>query len=367
MKIRLLFIIGGLGTGGKERQMVELIKQLPVKEYEICVVLKNIDSFFIADLNNVELVDLKIRRFGISGFLKILGAVRRFKPDIIHSWLELTSLYCGIIKLFSARNIVLIDGSIRNAKGINCRLCIKNFIRQCVNVLSTVIVSNSKAGIEAYQVQKYNHRIIYNGYDNNRIAQLKNKSVIIDKFCLSNKIIIGMVARFDSSKDWQTYLNAAKLMVENNDRLVFFAIGGGPDLNYYIGQYSAYKDKIIFTGNVDNVEDFVNVFDIAVLSSFSEGISNSIMEYMALKKPIIVSGLGGVNELIQHNQSGYVYEVGDVSSLIMLIDRVILNPVESELTAQRAYEFLNTNFSIEKMRSSYIKLYDSLVVKELSV
>ena len=70
-----------------------------------------------------------------------------------------------------------------------------------------------------------------------------------------------------------------------------------------------FKDKIIFTGKQKHVESIINIFDIGVLCScYGEGISNTIMEYMALGKPVIATDCGGNKEIVVHNVTGFLIE-----------------------------------------------------------
>src|SRR5690606_31004954 len=105
-----------------------------------------------------------------------------------------------------------------------------------------------------------------------------------------DKKVVGMVAAFSAFKDYKTFINAANIVLEKRNDVVFVCVGDGPKLNECksIVQKNN-SDKIIFTGKQKNVENIVNVFDIGVLSTFNEGISNSIMEYMALSKPVVVT------------------------------------------------------------------------------
>lgn len=67
-----------------------------------------------------------------------------------------------------------------------------------------------------------------------------------------------------------------------------------------------YKDNIKFLSSQENVESIMNICDIGVLASFTKGFSNSIMEFMALGKPMIATDGGGTKELVVDGNTGYL-------------------------------------------------------------
>ena len=109
-----------------------------------------------------------------------------------------------------------------------------------------------------------------------------------------------MVAGFDKRKDFATLIEAAIDICRERSDLVFMFVGGGPDwelLRSRVPQ-SMINNQIIFTGKRTDVESVIQIFDIGLLITFYEGISNSIIEYMALGKPVIATDGGGTSEII---------------------------------------------------------------------
>ena len=85
-------------------------------------------------------------------------------------------------------------------------------------------------------------------------------------------------------------------------------------------------NKIIFLGKRSNVESIINIFDVGILLTNSkvhgEGISNSIMEYMALGKPVIATRGGGTNEVVIEGENGYLIDPFNEDQLIEKIENV---------------------------------------------
>ena len=71
------------------------------------------------------------------------------------------------------------------------------------------------------------------------------------------------------------------------------------------------KDKFKFYGKCKDLKKILNESDIGILSSSEEGFSNSILEYMAKKLPVIATDVGGNSEVVKHGYNGYIVKKGD--------------------------------------------------------
>src|SRR5262249_16906176 len=71
------------------------------------------------------------------------------------------------------------------------------------------------------------------------------------------------------------------------------------------------------------LESLINLFDVGVLATFTEGISNSIMEYMALSKPVVATDGGGTKELVLEGETGFLVPAGDAAALAARLDALL--------------------------------------------
>ncbi len=101
--------------------------------------------------------------------------------------------------------------------------------------------------------------------------------------------------------------------------------------------------------------------DICVLSTFTEGISNAILEYMALEKPVIATDGGGTNEIVENEKTGFLIPQKNPSALAEKLD-VLLNDKDLRIKMGKAgREQIERQFSIENMVGSYIESYTKLI------
>mgnify|MGYP001820057870 CR=1 FL=1 len=185
------------------------------------------------------------------------------------------------------------------------------------------MISNSNAGLKSYKVPKNKALCIYNGIDSQRVNIKKSKETVKKEYRIRTTYVIGMVAAFRSTKDYKTFLIGANEILKLRDDVTFVCVGDGLTFRKcksYVKD--KFQDRVIFTGAVKDVDSIVNIFDIAVLCTFTEGISNSIMEYMLLSKPVIATDGGGTSELITDNENGLLIppmQVADLKQKILML------------------------------------------------
>ncbi len=356
--MRILMFTDSLRAGGKERQLVELIKVLLKKGIKIELVSMNKNIFYKEILNLDIKIHFLIRKFKKDPSIMIrLGKIcKSFQPDIIHTWDTMTSIYA--VPVAKLLRIKLLNGLIRDSPN-KIKIFSKKWVAKTLSFpFSDVILANSRAGLKAYKIKKKG-KVIHNGFDFNRIDNLKNKDEIRKEFKITTEKVVGMVAAFSKYKNYLAYLTAARNILKNRSDITFLAIGEGSNLDKFKHIFN--NDKIIFIKNQSNIMSLINVFNIGVLTSFGEGIPNCVMEYMALKKPVIATNLGGTNELIEDEKTGFLLNKNNdqlVNKLNLLLDNKELALKMGQEGGKKLLEF-----SPEKMCGAFINLYSSLLKK----
>jgi len=356
-QIKILFIIHGLRTGGKERQFIELLKGINKKDISVKIILLDdvieYNEFFKLNISH-KIIGRNIWRIPFVLF----GICKKYKPDIIHSWDKL----CTMLSVPTAKllNIKLIDGSIRYAAPI--KLFSKGSIISKINFsFVNIIIANSKAGLKTHNLlNKNNAKYIHNGFDFNRVSFKIDNNI---KF--STKYIVGMVARFASAKDFKTFIKAGIKMLNLRNDITFVCVGTGPNL--FKSKKSVpenMKNGIQFIDSNSNIEEIIKLFDICVLTNntngHAEGISNSIMEYMALGKPVIATNAGGNKELILDKVSGFLIKPFDINDLIKKMEILLTDRKKRISMGKAGSERIKKNFNLDKMVNSYIDIYKTL-------
>jgi glycosyltransferase involved in cell wall biosynthesis len=359
--LKILHIIHGLNSGGAERQLIELLKGLVKKdniEAEVILLSDAIDYTYVYDINvNIHILKRKYKKdFGI--FKKIYNICKNFNPDVIHSWEPMCSIYSmPIAKLIGAK---FINGMIRFSPSNFTIFHHKWFLAtRFTFMFSDYILSNSYAGLRSYNAKGSKSVCIHNGFDFARIKNIQKAEYIKTKHNINSINTVGMVARFKKKrKDYETFIGSAKNILKKRNDVTFITIGDGETLQYCMDLVPLeYRENIRFLGKQTDVESIINIFDIGVLVSYEEGISNSIMEYMALEKPVIATNHGGNEEIVIDNKTGFLIKEKDIQGLTEKIEYLLDNKDIAKAMGRAGRERLEKEFSLDKMTEAYINLY----------
>jgi glycosyltransferase involved in cell wall biosynthesis len=361
--MRIFFAIDCLASGGKERRLVELMKTLrsdPEIDFELVIMSNDIHYREVFDLGiNINYIIRKTKK-DLSVFGKLYRLCKENKPDIMHCWDSMTAVYCApVCKLL---NIKYVNGMVVDSP-VKRKIQYKPWLRaRIVFPFADLIIGNSKAGLNAYNAPINKSVVIYNGFNFERINDIKSAPEIREKLNLNSEHIVGMVATYSEFKDYPTYFKAAQIVLSRREDVIFLAIGKNTDSEISRSQIDEkYLNHFRFLGLKSDIESYVNVMDIGVLATFTEGISNSVLEYMALGKPVVATSGGGTNEIVTDNETGFLVSPSNPKELADRL-QVLLN--DSKLCTkmgQSGKMRIHEIFSIEKMTGKYISEYKKLL------
>jgi len=357
--LRILHLIDTLKAGGKERQLIELLKGLSKRERieaRLVILSDSIDYSYVRRLNlGIYFLKRRMKRDPLL-FLQLFTICRQFQPDILHSWESMCSLYA--LPIAKILRIPFISGIVRDAPS-KIRFLGKTWRRTRLTFpFSRIVLANSLAGLKSYHVPRNKGCCIYNGFDFSRTENLIDKEFIRRKYGIQTPKVVGMVARFHPRKDYATFISAALQILERHRDVTFLAIGAGNNLPTCKEMVPVrYRNNIKFLGEQKDVESIVNVFDVGVLASYADGISNAIMEYMALEKPVVATDHGGTREIVVHNKTGFLVAPKNPGQLSAKIAFLLNNRETAMEMGRRGYVRLRDEFGLEKMTDQYIGLY----------
>lgn len=226
------------------------------------------------------------------------------------------------------------------------------------------VVSNSKAvseycaeneGMDASKL-----RVVGNAVELPKLGATGNQS----SFSIPGAMRIVNVANIKPVKRQLDLLKAIKSL--NGEGIVSECVFVGQvqdtdyyqELEYYVLN-NGMTAQVHFLGCVSDPYPILFSSDVGVLSSESEGLSNALMEYMSAELYCIASNVGGNPELIHHNKTGKLYEVGDSDSLANCLKYV--HKDESRVLGQNARKFVEETFSAKTLLTKHLSIYEEAV------
>jgi glycosyltransferase involved in cell wall biosynthesis len=353
-------------VGGKERQAVELLKGLSrFSSVDSIVVTMGTEQFYVADIQSLGIplfYLLRKVRWDPTVFPRLLRILLRFKPDIIHTNSEMAMSYAWPVARL--RNIKLINGTIRNAfcgRGLRWRW------HKLMLHLADARAANSKAGFASrgmwYDVP--GNYVIYNGLDLDRFESPTSSNGETLAFARGRKVV-GMVAEFSDYKDFSTFIRAAREVLARRQDVVFVAVGDGKNLDACKRMVSTNEKSIVFLGKRKDVEALVRQIDIGVLCTFTEGISNSVMEYMAAGKPVVVTHGGGSSELIIDGEHGFLVPASDPKAVARRLEFLLDHPSDAQRMAAAGRSRVEEMFSVSRLAENTLRMYREVLGVQLN-
>ena len=202
-------------------------------------------------------------------------------------------------------------------------------IERFLQKITSHTISQSEEDIKLMVEKKYIDKVKITHVGNG--INVSKFRPVIDNIQLKKKIglpvdsfIITGVGRLVKGKGFQNLIDAFYRISKSEKNCYLMIVGGvvSQDISKYekkivnkIKKLHIEK-KVILTGMVENVEDYLNCSDVYVLSSFREGVSRSMLEAMSCKIPVISTNIRGSREIIKNNYNGFLYEKSNINELI---------------------------------------------------
>ncbi len=369
--MKILMVINCLSKGGRERRMLELIKGLKEKNKDfdiyLIVLSDKIDYQYVYDLPiKLEIIKKKDKDFGL--IFKLRRIIKKFNPDVIHSWDVMSSGYLTVAKLFL--NKTIINGVIYNSAQNSDAYDREYFKIKFFTAISDVTVANSYAGLKAYKTSPKNTVCIYNGIDLKRFDNLKPVHQVEQEILKKEKgdhFVVTMVAAFEPRKDYDTVIDAAVTLCSQNKKVIFLLIGEGSTKTRIMQKVPAEMlgTQIHFLGMRDDIESIHQLTNVGLLiTAPCEGLSNSVIEYMAAGKPVIASEGGGTDELVQNEQTGYLVENQNSKQVIEKLQSLMDDPHLAAIMGESGQKWVQENLDVKKMTDAYFELYSRMINKK---
>jgi len=221
-------------------------------------------------------------------------------------------------------------------------------------------------GVSKIKVQQ-----IYNGVDQTRFSPASEKELGLapNGFLTSESLVIGTVGRLAAVKD-QAYLVTAfaKLLheiPEYQDRLRLIIVGDGPlraELEQLVKDLDV-QDSVWMAGNRDDVPELLRLLDLFVLPSLGEGISNTILEAMAVGLPVVATDVGGNPELVEDGVNGRLVPTGDTQALASVMEQLVWQPELLRSMGIHSQAKAREQFNWERTVAEYLTVYDELLAR----
>jgi glycosyltransferase involved in cell wall biosynthesis len=167
------------------------------------------------------------------------------------------------------------------------------------------------------------------------------------------------IGRLVKEKDLTTLLRAWRVVLQAQPLAHLHIVGNGP-LRAALeaeGRQLGIAERVIFHGEQTDVLSYLRAADCFVLPSTIEGMSNALLEAMAVALPIVATRIPGTEAVIEHGRSGVLVPVADAAALAQAIAALLGDPAQATALGAAARARVHTNFGIERIADVYQRLY----------
>jgi len=175
--------------------------------------------------------------------------------------------------------------------------------------------------------------------------------------------IVGTVARFTEQKGLKYFVQAIKLIKEQIPNCKFIIVGDGELKNSLINSVKniGVSQDVIFTGYRVDAVSLMSIFDIFVLPSLWEGMPYTILEAMALKKPVVATNVFGNSEIILNGITGNLVPPRDSLAISEAVIRLLKDKEKAKEMGENGFRRVKKNFSAKKMTEKIEQTYLELL------
>lgn len=203
--------------------------------------------------------------------------------------------------------------------------------------------------------------LIHNGVDLERYSQQEACCTLGEEYGMEpGSPIVGVVGRLESEKGHPTLIDAWPLVLAEVPTAYLLVVGEGSRLESLQAQARdlGVDRRIVFTGRRDDVPAVTAALDVAVLPSYREAQGLTILEAMALSRPVVASNVGGIPEMVEDGVTGLLVPPHQPAALAAAIVRLLTDHPFADVLARAGHDLVHRRFCVEAMVYAIEALYD---------
>jgi glycosyltransferase involved in cell wall biosynthesis len=365
MAINLLHITFDMGIGGTEQVISNLIESVDKSKIKVSILCLEHPLGPLGKILKEKgyQVDTIPRKKGFD--LKLIFKIRRYlikhKINVIHCH-QYTPWVYGVFGSFFIHDIKVIfteHGRFYPDQSSFKRRIVNPFLVAMTDHIIAISEATKKALIEYEFIPASKIKVIYNGINSMIVDSHKLLSIKQDLNIPDNAVILGTIARLDPIKNHKLLISAFYEIHKSYPNTLLIIVGDGETRSYLekLTEELGLTEKVLFMGYKTNPAEYLQLMDIFLLPSLSEGTSITLLESMSLAKACIVTNVGGNPEIIENHVSGIVTPSNDKSKLVESISLLLKDENLRERIGTACRERFSKNFSVNSMIKKYQEIY----------
>lgn len=290
-------------------------------------------------------------------FPQILRAIRRERPELIHSHTRVTQVLGWAASTLTATPYVTTcHGLYKFRLGRRFFRCWGKWVMAISNATMNRVVQQYRLA-PPHQVI-----LIENGIDVERFCQAPDPAEV-ERFRRVNGLnggpVIGVVARLSPVKGLDLLLKAAPALFKEFPDLQLLLVGDGPareDL-VRLAHELRIADRVAICPSVEDTRVPMALMQVFAAPAWEEGFGLAIVEAMAAGVPVVASDAGGPGEIIEQDKSGLLIQPGDTARLEQSLRKLLKDPAARERIARQGQARVKQRFDLERVVTQVEEVY----------
>lgn len=365
-KVKILYVITGLGGGGAEKVVSDLADQMHQIGHEVKIAYLTGDISVRPKSDQIEIIYL-----GLDNILDLFNScvkykklILSFRPDVIHSHMIHANIFARINR-FISHVPKLICTAHSNNEGGRLRMIAYRLTHFLADLTTNVSDNASLTFQKLGAVPKNEIKTIYNGIDLDHFFFCQNLKKITRKELNLNEntFVFLAVGRFHIAKDYPNLIQAFSFLNQKIDQKteVHLLIAGEGELKTEIieqVEHMSLTNKVTFLGRRNDIRNLMCATDFFVLSSSFEGFGLVVAEAMACKSFVISTDCGGTAEIM--GNTGFLVPPKDSLALADAMFKAISLSEEYINTNNiRARKRVEQEFSLQTVINKWLNIYET--------
>lgn len=365
MKRPILLMARELHLGGSERQMTEIALSLDRTRFE-----PHVGTFRPEGIRGDELsaagfpvIQFPVYSFrsraALMGIWRLARYIRHHRIQLVHSFDAPTTLYAMPVTRYFTSAVPV--SSQRGHRELAPEF--RKLLRWTDHIVDGIVVNCEflkKHLIRDEHIAERRIHVCYNGIN---LQQFGPGSSPRPPALPEDALVIGVVCAVRPEKGLTTLVDAFARVRPLRKQMKLAIVGSGPALAELQGRAKTagvFADCIWEPVTAD-VSRWLRAFDIFVLPSLSEALSNSLMEAMACGCPVVASDVGGNPELVRNGERGLLFDAQNVTALTEALRRLIEDEALRRTLAGAGQKFIRDGFSREASANRMGEIYEALL------
>ena len=329
-KIRLIQALGSKGGGGAESFFLHLANSFQQKEEINQKILvrpnKYRDVFYKKNGILYENLPFGSPFLDLKTHFSFRKDIKVFQPDIVMTWMNRASVFCPFSKEKSFLHVARLGGYYNLKYYKNC----------------DYLVGNTPMIVDYLVKQGWPRE--KTAYIPNFALENKEKPYSSKEFSIKKKEpTLLSVGRLHVNKGFDILIKAMKNVISGH----LFIAGEGPlrqELESLVMSLNL-ENRITFLGWREDIQKLMATADVFICPSRHEPLGNVVLEAWASKTPIVASKSHGPSMLIEHERSGFLFDIDSISDLTKYLNLIIKNDKKAKSFAKEGFDIFKENFS----------------------